>query len=92
MIETVEFDLKIHAKQGTMYIPKEIRKALGIYLKAIPNLQGIFVCPKNLPPEQALSSIKTIYEHVKQEVELQKSNRKVIGDSTEEEVPSNEEM
>ena len=90
MIETVEFDLKIHEKQGTMYIPKEIRKALGTYLKAIPNLQGIFVCPKDLPPEQALSSIKAIYEYVKQEVELQKSNAEVVSDSKEKEASSHE--
>lgn len=68
----VEFDLKVNEKQGTVYLAKEIRAALGTELKAVPNLQGIFVYPKGLTPEQALSSIKAIYEHIKQEVNLEK--------------------
>jgi hypothetical protein len=62
----------VHPQQRLAYIPKEIVDALGIRLKAVPDLSGIFVYPENLPPEQALNSMKAIYTHFKQETEIQK--------------------
>jgi hypothetical protein len=68
----VEFKIKVHPQQRLAYIPKEIVDALGIRLRAVPNLSGIFVYPENLPPEQALNSMKAIYRHFKQETEIKR--------------------
>lgn len=71
----VTFDIKVNPKQRVAYIPKEIVEALGTKLEAIPNLQGIFVYPKGLSPEETLSSMKAISHHLEQEIELRKRKR-----------------
>jgi hypothetical protein len=68
----VEFKIRVHPRQRLAYIPKEIVDALGIRLRAVPNLSGIFVYPENLPPEQALNSMKAIYMHFKQETKIKR--------------------
>lgn len=68
----VEFEIKVHPKQHVAYIPKEIVNALGLRLKAIPNMRGVYLCSKTLSIEEALSSVKAIYEHLKQEAEFEK--------------------
>jgi hypothetical protein len=71
----VKFDIKVNPKQRVAYIPKEIVEALGTKLEAIPNLQGIFLYPKGLSPEETLSSMKAICRHLEQEIQLQKRGR-----------------
>ena len=68
----VKFQIKVHPKQRLAYIPKEIVEALGTKLEAIPNLQGIFLYPQGLPLEQVLNSMKAIYDHFKQQAQLEK--------------------
>lgn len=71
----VEFEIKVHPKQRLAYIPKEIVNALGLQLKAIPNMRGVYLCSNTLSTEEALSSVKAIYEHLKQEAEFEKKKR-----------------
>lgn len=68
----VKFEIKVHPKQRLAYIPKEIFEALGTRLEAIPNLQGVFLYPKGLPPEQVLNSMKAICTHLEQQVAIEK--------------------
>ena len=70
----VKFQIKVHPKQRLAYIPKVIVDALGVKLEAVPNLQGVFLYPKGLSAEQTLNSMKAIYDHFKQEVELQRAD------------------
>ena len=67
----VKFEIKVNPKQRLAYIPKEIVDALGTRLEAVPNLQGIFLYPKGLSPEQTLNSMKAIYDHFRQQTELE---------------------
>jgi len=67
----VEFELKIHQKQGTAYIPKEIREALGTEIKAVPNRAAVLLYPKNMPTKDVVKSLNIIKEDLEQAVELE---------------------
>lgn len=66
----VEFELKIHRKQGTAYIPKEIREALGTEIKAVPNRAAVLLYPKNMAIKDVVKSLIIIKEDLEQAVEL----------------------
>jgi hypothetical protein len=66
----VEFELKIHRKQGTAYIPKEIREALGTEIKAVPNRAAVLLYPKNMAIKDVAKSLIIIKEDLEQAVEL----------------------
>ena len=74
----VKFQIKVHPKQRLAYIPKEIFEALGTRLEAIPNLQGVFLYPEGLSPEQTLNSMKAIYDHFRQQVDIEKKEEKGV--------------
>jgi len=67
----VEFDLKIHKKQRTMYFPKELHKVLGVEVTGVPNMRGVFLFPKALSKEDAIRSLKAIQEDLEHSVELE---------------------
>ena len=67
----VEFELKIHEKQGTMYIPKEIRKALGTEIKALPNRAAVLLYPKKMSIKDVVKSIIIIKDDLELGVELE---------------------
>jgi len=68
----VEFELKIHEKQGTAYIPKEIREALGTELTAVPNRAAVLLYPKHMPIEDIVKSLALIKEDLEHGVALEK--------------------
>lgn len=67
----VEFELKIHQKQGTAYIPKEIRQALGTEIKAVPNRAAVLLYPKNMAIKDVVKSLAIIKEDLEHAVELE---------------------
>jgi bifunctional DNA-binding transcriptional regulator/antitoxin component of YhaV-PrlF toxin-antitoxin module len=71
----VDFELKIHEKQGTMYVPKEIRQALGLEVKATPNRKTVFLYPKNMAIKDVVKSLDIIKEDLEHGIELQKEVR-----------------
>ena len=66
----VEFDLKIH-EQGTIYIPKRIRKALGSEIKATSNRAILLLYPKKMSIKTIVKSITIIKDDLELEVELE---------------------
>lgn len=72
VFEMVDFKLKIHEKQGTMYVPKEIREALGLDVKATPNRRTVFLYPKGMPIEDVVKSLILIKEELEHAIELEK--------------------
>jgi len=68
----VEFEVKINPQQGTAYIPKEIREALGTELTAIPNRAAVLLYPKNMPIKDVVKSLTIIKQDLEHAVELQK--------------------
>jgi len=68
----VEFTIKIHAKQGTAYIPKEIREALGHSLKARANLKAVIIYPAQIDSNDLKMSLETLLSDVKHQIELEK--------------------
>ena len=67
----VEFQLKINEKQGTSYIPKEIREILGTEIKAVPNRVAVLLYPKNMTIEDVVKSLGTIKRDLKHAIQLQ---------------------
>lgn len=72
----VEFDVKIHPQQGTAYIPKEIREALGTKLTAIPNRTAVLLYPKNTPIKDVVKSLTIIKQDLEHAAELEKETQK----------------
>lgn len=71
----VEFDLKINPEQGTAYIPKEIREALGREIKAVPNRTAVLLFPKNIRIQDVLKSVDAIKADLEHAVELAEKER-----------------
>ena len=67
----VEFQLKINEKQGTSYIPKEIREILGTEIKAVPNRVAVLLYPKNMTIEDVVKSLGTIKRDLEHAIQLQ---------------------
>jgi len=67
----VEFEIKIHKKQGTAYIPKEIRKALGTELKAVPNRATVLLYSKDMTLKDVVKSLNIIKEDLEHAIELE---------------------
>jgi len=72
----VEFQIKIHDKQGTAYIPKEIREALGNEVKAAPNRAAVLLYPKTMPIKDVLKSIDIIKQDLEHGRQLEKETTK----------------
>jgi len=70
----VEFDMKIH-KQGTMYMPKEIRKTLGQKVKGVPNQAAVVLFPSDLPKEAVIKSLTIIIQDIQHGVDLEKEKQ-----------------
>lgn len=68
----VEFKLRIHPKQGTAYIPKEIRETLGTEVKATPNRAAVLLYPENMSIKDVIQSLSIIRQDLEHAVELQK--------------------
>lgn len=71
----VEFDIKIHPKQRLAYIPRQLAKALGTEVVAVPNLSGAYMYPKGTDPKDALRSLDTIRSHLQQKVEQEEKEK-----------------
>lgn len=67
----VEFNIKINEEQGTAYIPKEIREALGHLLKARANLKTVIIYPAGTDARDLQRSLETLLLDVKHQVELE---------------------
>ena len=67
----MDFELKIHKKQRTMYIPKELLNALGTEVTATPDRSSVFLYPKGLSTKDAIRSLEAIKEDLEHKVELQ---------------------
>jgi len=66
----VEFKLKINEKQGTAYIPKEIRQALGTKLKAIPNAAAMLLYSEGIDQKDVLKSIDIIRSDLEHKISM----------------------
>lgn len=75
MYMMVKFDLKIHKKQRTMYVPKELHETLGTNVKAVPNMRGVFMFPENLSTLDAIRSLKAIQEDLEHSVDLEEKEK-----------------
>lgn len=61
----VEFDLKVHPKQRTMYIPKELVKIIGTEPTAIPNAFTILLFKKDEDIQKVIGSLEIILQDLK---------------------------
>jgi len=58
----VEFLLKVHEKQGTAYIPKEIREEFGLRLKLQPNAEAGALYSEGADLRRVIESLKLIIQ------------------------------
>ena len=72
----MDFELKIHKKQRTMYIPKTLHNILGLEVTAIPNMNSVYIFPKTLNKKDAVRSLIVIKKELEYQVELQGRNKK----------------
>lgn len=72
----MDFELKIHKKQRTMYIPKTLHNILGLEVTAIPNMHSVYIFPKTLSIKDAIRSLIVIKKELEYQVELQERNKK----------------
>jgi len=72
----VEFEIRIHEKQGTAYFPKEIREVLGTEVKAVPNRTVVLFYPKNMPIKDVMRSLSIIKDDLQHCIDLEKKAKK----------------
>jgi len=65
----VEFNIKVHEKQGTAYLPKEIRKAFGTQLKLLPNAEAGLLYREDARLETVLKSLQVIKQDLENRIE-----------------------
>jgi len=69
MVVMVEFSLKVNEKQGTAYLPKEIRNAFGLKLKLLPNAEAAAIYREGSDPARVIRSLEHIIENLRLLVE-----------------------
>lgn len=67
----VEFTIKINPEQGTAYIPKEIREALGHFLKARANLKAVIIYPVETDPKGLKRSLETLLSDIEHQIDIE---------------------
>ena len=65
----VEFYVIVNEKQGTAYIPKEIRKGFGHRWKILPNCDAGIIYPENVPVKDILNSVNGLRSELKRRIE-----------------------
>lgn len=66
----VEFNIKVHEKQGIAYIPKEIRECMGLEFKLTANRTACVLYPKNARLEDVVKSLRIILQDLEHALEM----------------------
>lgn len=72
----VEFKIKVHEEQGTTYLPKEIRQALGLNLKVVANRAAAVVYPEKSDLHDVIRSLEILLADFRHALELQSKEQK----------------
>ena len=69
----VEFKVKVNADQGTCYLPKEIREALGLDLKLVGNRAAIVMYPEKIALKDVVKSLEILLADFRHALEMQEA-------------------